>query len=218
MRCRLGIATGTNRGLDEIHEDSEGVRNVRREGSGRANLARLLVRLLEVTSPERGERSGLPGTPVTDSDPSWSGPLEELVAQLLDPIIVAPHSRENDLQESAWPGQVLVSVGLAHLDRFVDELLGFIPPACLEIVVGELEHGGDPRCDGAALTRVADNAPEGVSTSLQPIDVGGRGPDPDDLLRVRLVRKRGDRRVECLERTRPGVDRISKGLAVQDRG
>jgi hypothetical protein len=77
----------------------------------------------------------------------------------LDTIIVAPHSRENDLQETAWLGEVLVSVGVAHRDRFVDELLGFIPPACLEIVVGELEPGGDPRCDGAALARVANHAP-----------------------------------------------------------
>ena len=111
---------------------------------------------------------------MTDSDPSWPGPLEELFAQFLNPIIVASHSRENDLQESAWPDQVLVSVGSAHLDGFIDELLGFIPPAYLEIVVGELEPGSDPRGDGAALPRVADQTPEGVSTSLQPIDVDGR--------------------------------------------
>jgi hypothetical protein len=105
-------------------------------------------------------------------------------------------------------------VGFAHFDGFIDELFDFIPPAYLEIVVGELEPGSDPRGDGAALPRVADQTPKGVSTSLQPIDVGGRHTNPDDLLRVRLVRKGGDRRVECLERTRPGVDRISKRLAV----
>jgi hypothetical protein len=33
---------------------------------------------------------------MTDSDPSWPGPLEELFAQFLNPIIVATHSREND--------------------------------------------------------------------------------------------------------------------------
>src|SRR5262245_36447550 len=57
----------------------------------------------------------------------------------------------------------------------------------LDQFVCKLEHGDDPRSDRAAVTRVANHAPEGVSTSFQPIDVGGRGPDPDDLPRVRLT-------------------------------
>src|SRR5262245_16860043 len=108
------------------------------------------------------------------SDSSWSSPLEKFGAQRLDLIIVAPHRRENDLQESAWSGQVLVSVGVAHLDRLVDELLSFIPAAGLEIVVGEHEHGRNPRCDSAALARIANHAPEGVPTSVQPVNVGSR--------------------------------------------
>ena len=141
VRGRLGVATGANRGLDEVHEHGEGMRHVRREGSGRADRARLLVGLLEVTSPERGQPSRLRGTPVTDSDPTWSGPLDELVGSSWARSSSPRHSRENDLQEPARPRQVLVSVGLAHLDRFVDQLLGFIPAARLEIVAGKLEHG-----------------------------------------------------------------------------
>ena len=97
VRRRLGVATGANRGLDEVHEHDEGMRDVRREGSGRADPARLLVGLLEVTPSERGQPAGLRDAPLSGSDTPWSGPLDELVGQHPDPFIVALRRREHDL-------------------------------------------------------------------------------------------------------------------------
>src|SRR5438552_3307211 len=168
------------------------MRHVWRQNASWADHACLLVGLLEITLAERDQPTHLPGIPLTYSDSSWSAPLDKLVRQVLGPLTVASRCRDNGLDKPARPRQGLVTVGLADLDRFFNQLLGFIPVARLEIVVAQLDQRDDARCDCATTARVVDDAPKGISTPFDPGDVGGRSPDPDDLGRVQLANERCD--------------------------
>jgi hypothetical protein len=193
--CRLSVAAGANRGVHEVHEHGQGVRDVRREGSGRADLARLLVGILVVTSPERGQPAGLAGVPLDHAEPTRSRPLDDGI-QFQGPPVVSARRRDQGQDQLGRPRQEPVSKLLGDPHHLAVQLGCFVPVAGKEVVPGQHHRSVEPRGHRAALARVADHAPEGLPAPSHPVDVAARDRGPHDPGRVGFPGERRDRRLK----------------------
>src|SRR5262245_61656380 len=114
--------------------------DVRCEDTRRADPGGMLIGLLEVTPPERRQRTHVPCIPEPDLDAARRTPLDERFAELPGQFVVAPRGRDQTLKVAARPQRGLVSVSRAGPDRLVEKLLCFVPAAGMQIVDGELQQ------------------------------------------------------------------------------